>query len=120
MGDDVSRGSPRAASRRRDARETEPGGRVDRSRSRSELGQAVVTDPGIMAVARFAGLVDCRPQNLIARAFRALLGVMPSASGPRRCDCKKPLARGRRDLRIFSAKTGAYSPNARRRRRRDA
>src|SRR5262249_3793603 len=35
---------------------------------------------------------------------------MLSASGPRRCDCKKPLApRSPVTFRIFSAKTGPYS-----------
>src|SRR5215813_3176009 len=67
---------------------------------------------GIIAVARSRVLVDCRPQNpSIATPFSARCwGVMLSASGPRRCDCKKPLApRSPVTLRICSAKTGAYS-----------
>src|SRR5215510_4602605 len=67
---------------------------------------------GIMAVARSRVLVDCRPQNpSIATPFSARCwGVMLSASGPRRFDCKKPLApRSPVTFRIFSAKTGPYS-----------
>src|SRR6185295_12926646 len=65
-----------------------------------------------MAVARSRVLVDCRPQNPSIATPRSARcsGVMLSESGPRRCDCKKPLApRSAVTLRIFSAKTGAYS-----------
>src|SRR6185369_12918388 len=67
---------------------------------------------GIMAVARSRVFVDCRPQNPSIATPRSARcsGVMLSESGPRRCDCRKPLApRSPVTLRIFSAKTGAYS-----------
>src|SRR5262245_51764650 len=67
---------------------------------------------GIIAVARSRVLVDCRPQNPSIATPRSArcAGVMLSASGPRRCDCKKPLApRSPVTFRILSAKTGPYS-----------
>src|SRR5262249_53878013 len=67
---------------------------------------------GIIAVARSRVLVDCRPQNPSIATPRSARcwGVILSASGPRRCDCKNPLApRSPVTLRICSAKTGPYS-----------
>src|SRR5258705_16530 len=67
---------------------------------------------GLIGVRRSRVLVDCRPQNPSIATPRSARcsGVMLSESGPRRCDCRKPLApRSPVTLRIFSAKTGAYS-----------
>ena len=67
---------------------------------------------GIIAVARSRVFADCRPQNPSIATPRSARcwGVMLSESGPRRCDCRKPLApRSPVTLRICSAKTGVYS-----------